>query len=65
LSRNCGKGPNPNPKTFGATIFAQAFMDDANCVRSSLAEVKRAHARSDHPHRAAPLSHAAEDRPDE
>jgi len=31
----------------------------------SLAEVKRAHARCDHLHRAAPLSPPAEDRPDE
>jgi hypothetical protein len=40
-------------------------MDDAKCVRSSLAGVKRAHARCDHLHRAAPLSPAAENRPDE
>jgi hypothetical protein len=25
MSRNCGEGRNPNPKTFGATIFAKAF----------------------------------------
>ena len=37
----------------------------ASRIFRSLAEVKRAHARCDHLHRAAPLSPPAEDRPDE
>ena len=65
LSKTAARVRIRTPRHLEQRSLPRPFMDDANCVRSSLAEVKRAHARCDRLHRAAPLSPAAEDRPDE